>query len=526
MSGTRATKIDVEKFRLRRLVERLIELGEVDVRKEPVPLKDVSRLIEATDKAVLFKQAGPERHELVANIMGSRRRLAAAFGATEREVVETYLKRRKAPQPAVEIPSGEAPVHAVVVTGSDIDLTKLPFHLQHELDGGPYISAAIDFALDPDTGRSNVGARRLSLRNRTECGTNLFGPSHLREIYLRCVQRKQRLPIAFALGCHPSISMAAEERLPVDEIEIIGGLRGECLPVVKCISSDIRVPADAEMIIEGYLDERGYREPDGPYGEYMGYYGDMHIDPVFHCTAITMRADALHQTVLHGSTRAFAHSDTFHTSALQTEAVILDFLRVNRIGEPVAVHAVPGSAVSLHIRIAIRQRRPGDARAVISAVLGAIWWIKHLWVFDHDVDITDNAHAEWAFATRFQGDRDLVVLDKAWGLPADPSLDGRLLGTKLGFDCTVAFGRPKRITDLAPSAPVIEPGEAKFSTVRDALKDGPKYFVDLVRLLGSDDGRELTLALNALRDEGLLARNRQGQYLLHPSEQGKTTILD
>jgi 2,5-furandicarboxylate decarboxylase 1 len=526
MPKTGLFRFDPTKFRLRTLVERLIDLGEVEVRKEWVPLTDVSRIIESTERAVLFKDVGPEHFELVGNVMGSRKRLAAAFETTEDKVVERYLARRKDHLPAVEIPSDEAPVQFVILTGDQIDLAKLPFHLQHELDGGPYISSAIDFTQDPETGRSNVGARRLSLRNRLECGTNLVGPTHLKAIYLKCVQNRRRLPIAFAVGCHPTISMAAEETTQIDEIEIIGGLRGEPVPVVKCITNDLRVPADAEMIIEGYLDERGYREPEGPYGEYMGYYGEMHIDPVFHCTAITHRRDVLHQTVLHGSTRSLAHSDTFHTSALQTEALILDLLRANRIGDPVAVHAVPGAAVSLHVRIALRQRRPGDARAVIATVLGAFPRVKHLWVFDDDVDVRDNAHVEWALATRFQGDRDLVILNSAWGLPADPSLQGRMLGTKLGFDCTIPFGRTKKVTELAPAAPAIAPSATRFASVRDALQDGPRYFVDIMRALGTNDGRELMLALDKLREEGQLARNHEGQFLIHPSTKGETKVVD
>jgi 2,5-furandicarboxylate decarboxylase 1 len=151
-----ASAIDFDKYRLRNFVDRLIELGEVAIHDEPVPLTAVSSTIEATSKAVLFKKAGPEHLELVAKTAGNRRRIAAAFGTSEDKLYEEYFKRLADHQPLVEVPSADAPVHAVTITGKDVDLTKLPFHPQHAYDGSCYISSAIDYTIDPATGRRNV----------------------------------------------------------------------------------------------------------------------------------------------------------------------------------------------------------------------------------------------------------------------------------------------------------------------------------------------------------------------------------
>jgi UbiD family decarboxylase len=126
----------LEKFRLRAFVGRLIEIGEVEVREDSIALSELSAAIAATPKALLFKDAGPEHHEIVAAVCGSRCRLGAAFGVDERTVAHEYLRRLGNPQPVLEIASHEAPVHQVVHTGEEVDLTKLPFHLQHEYDGG------------------------------------------------------------------------------------------------------------------------------------------------------------------------------------------------------------------------------------------------------------------------------------------------------------------------------------------------------------------------------------------------------
>ena len=281
-----AASIDFDKFRLRNFVDRLIALGEVDVYEQPVALTAVSAIIEGTEKAVLFERAGPEQVELVAKTAGNRRRLAAAFETTEDKLYDEYFKRLGSPQPLVEVPSGDAPVHQITITGKDVDLSKLPFHPQHAYDGSCYMSSAIDYTIDPATGRRNVGSRRLSLRNRYECGTNVTAPSDLKRIYTACVARGQKLPVTFTVGAHPLDFFAATTRQPGDELKLVANFRGEPAPVVKIFTNDILVPADAEMTLEGYLDERGYVEPEGPYGEYMGYYGAIHMDPVFHCTAI------------------------------------------------------------------------------------------------------------------------------------------------------------------------------------------------------------------------------------------------
>src|SRR5438552_10689298 len=318
---------DLDKYRLRRFVERLIDMDEVETHAEAVPLTGLSTIIERTEKAVLFKKAGPEQAEIVAKTAGSPRRLAAAFEVSEGKLHDEYFKRLANPQPVVEISSGDAPVHAVQITGADVDLTKLPFHPQHAYDGSCYLSAAIDYVIDPATGRRNVGCRRLSLRNRYETGTNVTAPSDLKRIYTASVTRGERLPITFTVGAHPPDFFAATTRQGGDELALIATLRGEPAPVVKSLTNDILVPADAGMTLEGYLDERGYAEPEGPYGEYMGYYGAIHMDPVFHCTAIAMRRDALHHALLHGSARVLDQTDSAVISAMRTEAEAMRILK-------------------------------------------------------------------------------------------------------------------------------------------------------------------------------------------------------
>src|SRR5208282_4975706 len=312
-------------------VDRLIQIGEVEIHDKPVPLTGLSAIIEGTDKAVLFERAGPEQVELAAKTAGNRKRIAAAFETSEDKLYDEYFKRLATPQPLVEVPSAEAPVHEIKVAGKDVDLTKLPFHPQHAYDGSCYLSSAIDYTIDPATGRRNVGCRRLSLRSRYEAGTNVTAPSDLKRIYTACVARGQKLPVTFTVGSHPLDFFAATTRQGGNELALVAGFRGEPA-AVESLTSDIFVPADAEMTLEGYLDERGYVEPEGPYGEYMGYYGAIHLDPVFHCTAITMRRDALHHTLLHGSAFVLDQADASCLIGLGAEAQALQILRATVAG--------------------------------------------------------------------------------------------------------------------------------------------------------------------------------------------------
>jgi len=516
-------KIDLEKFRLRRFVERLIDMGEMDVRDEPVPLTRLSEIIESTRKAILFRRAGPEEVELAAKVAGGRRRIAAAFDTTLDRLHDVYHQRLATPQEIVEIPSSEAPVHQIVRTGADVDLTKLPFHPQHEFDGSCYISSAIDYTVDPKSGRRNVGCRRLSLRNRTQTGTNVTSPSDLKRIYQACVARGERLPVTFTVGAHPLDLFAATTRASGDELELVARFRGEPAAVVRSVTNDILVPADAEVTLEGYLHERGYVEPEGPYGEYMGYYGAIHMDPVFHCTAITMRRDAMHQTLLHGSAFELEQSDAACVGAVRTEIEAMRILRT-AVREPVAVYLRESSGGGNTLRVSIHQRTVGEARSAIAALFGGIMRLKHVFVFDEDIDIGDDRQVDWAFGTRFQADRDIMIFEGMLGMTMDPSLDGRRTGAKAGFDCTRPIGREGQIPMTRCAAKVFKE-RARFLTVEQVLDAGPQFYADIVESVGSDDGREVACALDELRQRGRLGRDRDGRYHLVASTPGTTGIV-
>lgn len=501
---------DLEQFRLRRFLESLDE-SELERHDEPVDLGDIAGLMEGNRRAVWFARPSGGATSLAGNVTGSRSRLANAFGTTPDKLLDVVRERLRTRGRLVEVTREEAPVQQVVVTGDACDFTTLPVHLQHDLDGAPYISASIDFAVDPQTGWTNVGVRRLMLRGRRTAGIDLVAPSDLRAISIAYAKRGERLPIAFAVGTHPVDHVGATMRIPADELELVAALRGAPMGVVKCVTSDLLVPADAEFILEGYLDERGHAEPEGPYGEFLGYYGGIKTNPVFHLTAITHRRDAVFQTCTIGG-RSMARTDTAQLAALRTEVTVWRALET-AVREVSAVYCSPATGGMFNVRVAMQQRVPGEARNAIAAVFASLANVKHVFVVDPDIDIFSDEQMEWALATRFQADRDLMVQAGMRAMPLDPSLGGAAHTAKAGFDLTLPLLKPGEERQLEHRVPT-PPHYAgpRFETLEAALEDGPKRFVDLMAATGTRDGREIVRWLEDTTARRPIARDDEGRY--------------
>ena len=504
--------IDTERFRLRRFVERLVQLGQCDVHEKPIELVDVAAVLEGNPKATWFKSVGPEKAELVGNVMGSRERLGLALDTDAAGLLPALMERLSRPIKPVKVESKDAPVQAVVLKGEDADLCNLPVHLQHGEDGAPYISAGLDFSIFPDTGFTNVGCRRIMLRGPRQAGVDMIAPSDIRAIYLEAVAKGERLPVAYAVGSHAADFMAAVSGTPpMDELEVLGAVRGAAVPIVKCVTNDIWVPADAEYVLEGYLDPKGHTEPEGPFGEYVGYYGVVKRNPVFHLTAITHRKDALFQTVTIGG-RSLGRTDTAQLTTVKSESAAWASL-VTAVREPVAIYTTPTSGGMYNMRVSLRQRVPGEARNAIAAVFASMAECKNVFVFDDDIDVFSDEQCDWALGTRFQGDRDLVVAGGFRCVPLDPSLAGARVGSKTGFDCTIPFGKRNSLEWGIPLPPVMPKVEVRKSVV-DVLSEKPARFLDLMAAAGTRDGREIVRELDALYTLGKLTRDEAGRYTL------------
>ncbi|WEK02286.1 MAG: UbiD family decarboxylase [Candidatus Sphingomonas phytovorans] len=506
---------DFARFRLRTFLEELVKVGECLIVEEPVDLIDVAVRLEGETRAIWFKAAGPDRQELVGNVAGARSRLAMAFGVSATELPLRLRDAAAVPIPSEEVSSADAPVHQVVQIGDEASFYSLPVHLQHQFDGAPYISASLDFARDSATGGTNIGVRRMMLRGSRAAGIDLNAPSDLRAIFqARCVEGT-RTEVAYVIGSHPADLLAATASNRVsDELALMGAMRGSAVPVVRCRTIDVMVPADAEYVLEGYLEPTGFAEAEGPYGEFLGYYGEVKRNPVFHLTAITRRADAVFQTATIGG-KYLSRTDTAQLVAAKTEATIWSALE-QAVREPRAVCCTPSCGGMFNVRVSLRQRYPGEARNAIAAVFGSVADIKHVFVVDDDIDVFDDGQVDWAFATRFQADRDIVIGSGYRAVPIDPSLAGARVGAKAGFDCTRPVTAERGLSSHVPLPPVLE--SSAHETALAALETGPASFVELMAAEHTRDERVVLRLLEPLYAAGRIVREPDGRYRLLPDD--------
>jgi UbiD family decarboxylase len=515
----------------REFLKALEEAGELERWSKPISLRDVGRLIESREKALLIERPSGYSIPILANVMASRRAWAIAFGVKEPSEILAEMRRRTSRLvPPVRVSTG--PVKEVVQIKEKADLVSLPAYLQHEFDGSVYISAAMDVSRHPETNGYNVGVRRLMVRGPRETGIDMVSPTDLRSNYRRARELGKKFPIAMVVGTHPLNYLGSQWAAATEnEYEVLGAMRGKPIELVSCETVDIEVPADAEIVLEGYL-EGDWAEVEGPFGEYHGGYGQPHINPVFRLTAITRREDALFQTATIGGRRHY-FTDTAGIACLVRELRI--WLAVaHALRPPVQVYCPPAGALH-HARISIKNRDPGDGRNALAAAL-ANTGLKMAVVVDDDIDVYDDRMVEWALSTRFQADRDTVILSGMRCIPIEPSLpphEGSNVTTAaIGFDATRRYDKPAHVFDI-PRAPFAgqEIGEPKehgrvadletlTTEVVKYLREGPR-FVDLLARFPQIQQPDLIAAIGHLRERKMVRLGTDGRYWATGEQPGK-----
>ncbi|WP_424765567.1 UbiD family decarboxylase [Paenibacillus sp. sgz302251] len=380
-------------------------------------------------KAVYFKQVENYSIPVVSGICSTRDDFAEALDTDRSGIIPKFAGAAASPLPCKEVNNGEASVKENIVL-DDIDLMRmLPIPIHHEKDSGNYITAALFIVRDPVTRKQNVSIHRLQVSGKDKLGALLL-PRHTFHLYKLAEEAGRPLECAIVIGVDPLTLLASQASTPfgVDELEIAGALHGEPLEVVRCETVDIDVPAHAEIVLEGKILPH-VREPEGPFGEFPKYYGPRSDKEVVQITAITHRNDPIFHTIVP------AGYEHLLLGGLPREASLFQTIR-QTVPTVKAVHMSIGGTCRYHAVVSIKKRSEGEAKNAIIAALANSFDIKHVVVVDEEVDIFDMEEVEWAIATRFQADKDLVVVHGAQSSKLDPSTnDG--LGAKMGFDCTV-----------------------------------------------------------------------------------------
>lgn len=449
----------------RGLLKRIV--APVDPELEIAEITD--RVMKAGGPTLFFERVKGSRFPLVINLFGTLERMKLALGVEDLEDVARRLedllrppevgglldKIRVLPRLA-ELASFQprrvrsAPCQEVIETEHP-NLRDLPIIKSWPLDGGPFITLPLVVTRDPDTGKSNLGLYRMQVYDERTTGMHWHihkdGARHL----AKAKQRGERLEVAVALGADPATIYAATAPLPgdVDELTFAGFLRRAAVEVVKAKTVDLEVPAQAEFVLEGYV-EPGELRREGPFGDHTGFYSLADDYPVFHLTAITHRKDPVYPATIVGKPPM---EDLFLGKA--TERIFLPLLRL-QLPEVVDMDFPAEGVFHNCVVLSIRKSFPGQAKKVMSAVwgLGQMMYTKLVVVVDEDVNVHDSREVWWRVFANIDAARDVTIVSGPLDV-LDHSSPAPLLGSKMGIDATRKWpeeGHPREW-----------PGEVKMS---------------------------------------------------------------
>ena len=400
--------------------------------------------------AILFENIDGYETPVATNTLGASRDLyAVALGVSSKNgridkeaIHEKWTRALAAPIPPVVVKSG--PCKENIMRGKDVDLLKFPIPTWTPgQDGGAYLSAGAVVQKDPETGIQNTGVYRGMIKGKNRIGILVQPAKHSGVILQKYEAANKPMPVAIVIGPPPYLGMTSVGRVPygVDEMSVAGALSGRAMEVVKCETIDLFVPAHAEMVIEGTV-QPGFREQEGPFGEFYGHMGPPAQSPVIEVSAITYRNGTIHQ----GFQEQMPPSEGSCIKDIAMESILLSALRGCGIPGVLDVYVHPMSAQS-HVVVKIKPQFPSHAKAVFSGC-----WAtypnraKQVIVVEDDCDIYNDDDVQWHVATRVQPDRDFTIWQKGTGLPLDPSMpkEQAIYSGKVGIDATRKHPYPPR----------------------------------------------------------------------------------
>jgi 4-hydroxy-3-polyprenylbenzoate decarboxylase len=432
------------------LLEREGELVRIETEVDPdLEITEiVDRTVKAGGPALLFTNPKGSDHPLLINQFGTERRMSLAFDAPSLDAVATKLSdvlEMQPPQGIADKVRGlkklksiadsrpksvrSGAVQEVVLTGDDVDLDLLPIQRCWPGDPAPFITLPAVITHDPHTGTRNVGMYRMQKVDRQ---TTLMHWQIHKDGRADYLATDGRIEVAVALGLDPVTTYSASAPLPkhIDEFMLAGFLRGDPVELVRGKTVGIEVPADAEIVLEGYI-EQGELAQEGPFGDHTGFYTPAEPFPVFHVTALTMRRDAIYPSIVVGKP---PQEDAWLGKA--TERIFLPAVRMT-VPEIVDYDLPVAGAFHNLCIVSIRKAFPGHALKVMHALwgLGMLSLTKGIVVVDEHVDVHDYAQVMFYVGANVDPKRDVLLTEGPLDhLDHAPTL--QFVGGKLGIDAT------------------------------------------------------------------------------------------
>jgi len=409
----------------RSFLKQLDKDGElIRIRKEVSTEYEMAGIIDALgEKPVFFEKVKESSIPVVAGLVSSKELIAKALNIKKEQLLHKLSNAIENPVPPDVVEKGECQE----IVEKDVDLTKLPMMRYTEKDGGKYIASAIAIIKDPELGR-NTCFHRLMLLDK-----NKFVARIVEERGTDTALKKSggELDIAMCISNSTAVLLAAATSLPmgVDELGMANAL--EKTELVKCKTIDVEVPKDCEIVLEGRITKE--RTSEGPFLDLTGILDKVRQQPVIEVNCITHREKPIYQTLLAG------RNEHKFLMGMPREPTI--FNEVNKVCECKDVYITPGGCSWLHAVVQIKKKNPDDGKKAIKAAFEGHTSLKHCVIVDDDINIYDQNEVEWAIATRFQADKDAVILPNQRGSSLDPSGDlteGKKATTcKMGLDATI-----------------------------------------------------------------------------------------
>jgi UbiD family decarboxylase len=401
---------------------------------------------------LLFEHVKGSPLPVAVGVLGASRAVyALALQCRPDEIPDRWAEAQEHPLPPELVPTGPVKAHRWI--GAAADVTRLPVSTWTVgRDAGPFLTAPCVVSVEPDSGERNVGTYRIQIKQPRRVGIQLSNPT--RDMWAHIRKNEERghdTPCAIVLGADPTVGLTSVSRVArgLDELAVAGRLRGEPMPVVRCETVPLEVPATAEIVIEGSV-LANVREPEGPFGEYTGYMSDSGPSFEIEVSAITHRD----RPIFHDFFSQMPPSESSTIKATGREMAIYKHL-TRDLRLPVRdVHFLhPGSAAAL-LAISIAPQFDGQA---LAAMWGA-WAVdpslgKFTVVVDDDVDVRDPFEVLWAMSWHVQPERDVQVIRETPPIPLDPSLAPAdapravrrsARSSKLGIDATRKHAYPAR----------------------------------------------------------------------------------
>ncbi len=417
----------------RSFIDELDKKGELTrVRKEVSTEYELAGIVEALgEKPVFFEKIKEASIPVVAGLISSKDLIAQALGIKKDMLLPKLSSAIEHPKPPQVVQTGECQE----VVESNVDLTKLPIMKYTEKDGGKYIASSVAIIKDPEFKSRNMCFHRLMLLDKNHFVARIV---ENRGTDNALKKAGGELEVAICIGNSTAVLLSAATTLPngVDELGMANAL--EKTDLVKCKTIDLEVPKDSEIILEGRITKGKVSE--GPFLDLTGIEDRVRQQPIIEIKCVTHRKNPIYQTILAG------RNEHKFLMGMPKEPTI--FNEVNKVCQCKDVYITPGGCSWLHAVVQIKKQKADDGKKAIAAAFEGHKSLKHCVVVDEDINIYDSHDVEWAIATRFQADKNTVILPNQPGSSLDPSGDlseGKKATTaKAGLDATVPFGKTEK----------------------------------------------------------------------------------